>query len=177
MNITGLVRLIILTVSISMILVAWVGVERVELLIYERFFSYDNKMSDQTRVEQIAALMDGLEKVPLLGRGLGGYIDSLFRDGLVLHSYEVQWVAFLMQFGMLGFFVLLTPVLIIGYKLFLPPFTRVKLAFFGLFGIWLLSGFTNPFLISLTSGIVYSIFILAADILNYPDDEFIEMES
>lgn len=166
LNFTGLLRVIFLTVILGCCGIAWVGIEKVEILIYERFFSYDNKMSDQVRVDQINALMNELEITPILGKGLGGYVEGLVRDGAIQYSYEVQWVAFLMQFGILGFTVLLIPVLLIGYKLFLPPFSRVKLGFLGLFIVWILSGFTNPFLISLTSGIVYSIFILASDILN-----------
>jgi len=169
LNVTGFVRVVILTISLVILGVAWVGIDKVQILIYERFFSYDNKMSDQVRVEQINALMAELDSFPLLGKGLGGYVEGLVRDGAIQYSYEVQWVAFLMQFGILGFILLLIPVLLIGYQLFLPPFNRVKMSFFGLFGIWLLSGFTNPFLISLTSGIVYSMFILAADILKSVD--------
>lgn len=166
LNFTGFVRVLMVTIILGICGVAWVGVDKVQILIHERFFSYDNKMSDQVRVDQINALMNELETVPLLGKGMGGYVESLVRDGMIQYSYEVQWVAFLMQFGILGFSILLIPVLLIAYKLFLPPFTKVKLGFLGLFLVWLLSGFTNPFLISLTSGIVYSIFLLASDILN-----------
>lgn len=166
LHFTGFIRVLILTVLCCICGIAWVGVDKVQILIHERFFSYDNKMSDQVRIDQINALMDALEEVPILGKGMGGYVETLIRDGAIQYSYEVQWVAFLMQFGILGFMFLLLPVLIIGFKLFLPPFTRVKIGFLSLFLVWLLSGFTNPFLISLTSGIVYSIFLLASDILN-----------
>ena len=98
------------------------------------------------------------------------------RGGDIQYSYEVQWVAFLIQFGLLGFMILLIPVLLICYKLFLPPFSKLKLSFLALFGVWILSGFTNPFLISLTSGIVYSIFLLVADILNEKNDNNAEIE-
>lgn len=166
LNFTGFLRVLILTIILTMFGIAWVGLDKVQILIQERFFSYDNKMSDQVRIDQINALMEAFDTVPVLGKGLGGYVETLVRDGMIQYSYEVQWVAFLMQFGLLGFMVLLIPVLLISYKLFLPPFSKVKLGFLGLFGIWLLSGFTNPFLISLTSGIVYSIFLLVSDILN-----------
>lgn len=165
-NLTRFLKVLIFTLLLTILAVTWVGLDKVQILIYERFFSYDNKMSDQVRIEQINALMNELETTPILGRGLGGYVENLVRDGIIQYSYEVQWVAFLMQFGLLGFMVLLIPVLFIFYKLFIPPFSRVKLAFLGLFCIWLLSGFTNPFLISLTSGIVYSMFLLVSDILN-----------
>lgn len=166
LNFTHSLRVLILMLILGIFGLAWVGMDKVQILIYERFFSYDNKMSDQVRVDQINALMNELEKVPILGKGMGGYVENLVRDGMIQYSYEVQWVAFLMQFGLLGFMFLLIPVLLICYKLFLPPFSRVKLGFLALFCVWLLSGFTNPFLISLTSGIVYSIFLLASDILN-----------
>lgn len=166
LNFTGLVRVLLLTVILGMMGIAWVGIDKVEVLIQERFYSYDNKKSDEVRLEQIEALMDTFETVPILGKGLGGYVENLVRDGAIQYSYEVQWVAFLMQFGILGITILLIPALLIGYKLFLPPFSKLKLSFFVLFVVWLLSGFTNPFLISLTSGIVYSIFLLVSDILN-----------
>lgn len=166
LNFTGLMRVLFLTIILAISTLAYVGIDKVQILIYERFFSYDNKMSDQVRVEQINALMDELETVPVLGKGLGGYVEGLVRDGAIQHSYEVQWVAFMMQFGILGMSFLMLPVLFIAYKLFLPPFTRVKFGFLGLFFVWLLSGFTNPFLISLTSGIIYAMFLLAGDILN-----------
>lgn len=175
-NVTGFIRVLALTLTFTLFAVAWVGVDKVQILIYERFFSYDNKMSDKARIDQIEALMDELAVVPFLGRGVGGYAENLVRGGDLQHSYEVQWVAFLMQFGLLGFSILLTPVLLIGYKLFLPPFSRVKFSFFGLFGVWLLAGFTNPFLISLTSGIVYSIFILASDLLNGQIENHFELQ-
>lgn len=170
LNLKGLVRVSILTIIIGMLGLAWVGMEKVEILIHERFFSYDNKMSDQVRIDQINALMSALDEVPLLGKGLGGYVETLVRDGAIQYSYEVQWIAFLMQFGIVGFMILLIPVLFICYKLFLHPFSRIKFSFLALFGVWLLSGFTNPFLISLTSGIVYSIFLLVADILNEQEE-------
>jgi len=100
---------------------------------------------------------------------MGGYAESYVRDTKVRHSYEVQWVAFLMQFGLIGMLFLLLPLCFVCWKFCKPPFTIAKLSFFFLFILWLLSGFTNPFLISLTSGIIYSIFILAGMILNTPD--------
>lgn len=166
LNFSGFVKVSMITIILCLLGLSWMGIDKVQILINERFFSYDNKMSDQVRVDQINALIEELETVPILGKGLGGYTERLIRGGDIHHSYEVQWVAFLMQFGLLGFMILLVPVLFIAFKLFSPPFSRAKLAFLGLFGVWLLSGFTNPFLISLTSGIVYSIFLLASDILN-----------
>lgn len=138
-----------------------VGPENITTSINHRFFSQANNQSDQTRVVQVNALLKQHEQAPYLGVGLGGHVPSLVRDNKNQHSYEVQWVAFLMQFGIFGVLYLLICVSMIGYSLLKPPINRTKLAFFSLFILWILSGFTNPFLISLQSGILYTLFLLA----------------
>lgn len=146
------------------------GPETVGQIIYKRFFSVDNHLSDVTRVQQIQALMEQYETAPYLGQGLGGYVKNLIRDGGLTHSYEVQWVAFLMQFGLIGLLFLLVPVGLISAPFILrSSFSRIHWSFFGLFLIWLLSGFTNPFLISLASGIMYAMFLMAAQALEEKD--------
>ncbi len=150
-----------------------IGPDNFLQMVERRFFSNDNYYSDLTRKQQIDALMEQFFKAPYFGAGLGGYVKDFIRDTGILHSYEVQWVAFLMQFGVVGIILLLIPVLMIAYQFLLKPFSKVHLSFFSLFIIWLLSGFTNPFLISLASGIVYSIFILSANILNRDQEELL----
>jgi hypothetical protein len=146
--------------------VAFIGVDVFIAIIERRFFSNDNYYSDLTRTQQIEALMGQFFKAPFFGTGLGGFVKDFIRDGGIVYSYEVQWVAFLMQFGLFGIILLLIPVGFICSRFLLNPFSSVNLSFLGLFLVWLLSGFTNPFLISLASGIVYAIFLLAATILN-----------
>lgn len=140
-----------------------IGPETVAQIIYKRFFSMDNYLSDLTRVQQIDALMEQYVSAPYFGQGLGGYVKNFIRDGGLTYSYEVQWVAFLMQFGLIGITLLMVPIGLISAPFLLrSSFSRIHWAFFGLFLIWLLSGFTNPFLISLASGIIYSMFLAAA---------------
>jgi hypothetical protein len=141
--------------------VCLIGVDTTLQLVEKRLFSEDNYESDQTRVLQVEALMDEFAEQPLLGKGVGSYAVKNIRDTNNLHSYEVQWVAFLMQFGVVGMLVILTPLGVIYSKFFTGPASRVNTAFALLFTCWLLAGFTNPFLISLTSGIVYALFLLA----------------
>lgn len=148
--------------------IAVLGFDVLLTMIERRFFSHDNYYSDLTRTQQIDALMEQFFKAPYFGMGLGGFVKDFVRDGGIVYSYEVQWVAFLMQFGLFGIILLLIPVGVICFQFLLRPVNKVKLSFLGLFLIWLLSGFTNPFLISLASGIVYAIFLLAANILNRP---------
>lgn len=139
-----------------------VGPAKVEKVIERRLFSNDNHYSDATRHEQVDALMEACDEAPFLGKGLGGYTTKCIRDWQLPHAYEVQWVAFLMQFGALGIIFLSLPVFWIAWKLIEPPFTRPRLALFLLYGLWIISGFTNPFMISLTSGIIYLLFIFGA---------------
>lgn len=141
---------------------------KVMQVVEKRLFSKDNYQSDLTRHDQIAALMKAYYEDPFLGKGLGGYTPECIRDHLLPHAYEVQWVAFLMQFGLIGLLLLLVPIGIISFRLITPPVNRLKITFFLLFGLWLMSGFTNPFLISLTSGIVYALFLLVGECLSPP---------
>lgn len=140
--------------------VAIVGVDTVYKVIERRLFSSDNYASDYARSQQIEALLEEYDQFPIMGKGLGGFAKKLVRDGQILHSYEVQWVALLMQFGWIGLILLLYPLWIIAANILSQPWTRSKIGLFILFSGWLFSGFTNPFLISLTSGILYALFLL-----------------
>jgi len=146
-----------------------IGLEAIWAIIQKRLLSSENFMSDFTRVRQIDALMAEFWEVPIFGKGLGGYATAYIRDKVLLHSYEVQWVAFLMQFGIIGIMGLLFPCLLIALKFVQGEFSRVRWSFLGMFLLWLLSGFTNPFLISLTSGIMYTMFWLSGVVL-YPGE-------
>lgn len=148
-----------MVVIISLVLLA--GPERVYKVVEKRFFSEQSEKSDDTRVIQIQSLMVGFFEAPLFGKGLGGFTEDTVRDNQLKHSYEVQWVAFLMQFGLVGMTALFAPILIIYLKLLKPPLTLVEVSLAFMFTLWLLSGFTNPFLISLSSGIIYALFITA----------------
>lgn len=137
------------------------GTENVSKVIEKRLFSVDNAYSDQTRVEQIEALGEEITCYPFLGKGLGGFAPLCVRDRQLPHSYEVQWVAFTMQFGVIGIACIITCFLILGKGYLRGPITIPKVTFGAMYLLWLISGFTNPFLISLTSGIMYALFALA----------------
>jgi hypothetical protein len=138
-----------------------IGPEKVYQVVERRFFSEHSEKSDDIRKIQISNLIEGFFTAPVLGKGMGGFTEEGVRDQTLKHSYEVQWVAFLMQFGLLGLIAISIPLLAIAYLFLKPPLTRVKFSFLIMFLVWLLSGFTNPFLISLTSGVIYAIFCIA----------------
>lgn len=136
-----------------------IGPVKVAQVLEKRFNSEHSERSDIARKIQIESLSDAFFVNPILGKGMGGFAEDSIRDSSFKHSYEVQWAAFLMQFGIAGLALLLTPIFYIFYLLF--PLDRLRTSLFIMFILWLLSGFTNPFLISLTSGIIYSIFVVA----------------
>jgi len=173
LNKTKILRAFFIILAFLALFVCLVGFDLVSTMIERRFFSNDNYYSDLTRTQQIDALIEQFFKAPYFGMGLGGYVKDFIRDPGILYSYEVQWVAFLMQFGIFGLGLLLIPVGFICSQFLNFPFSRVRISFLCLFLVFLLSGFTNPFLISLASGIVYSIFLLAATILNRDERGFV----
>ncbi len=149
-----------------LLFVGVVGVQDIAKMVEKRLFSKENTLSDDTRTYQIDALLNEYEKHPLLGTGMGGYTLEDIRDGKNLHSYEVQWVAFLMQFGIIGLILLLSALCIIAKQFLTYPPMRIKIAFLALFGSWVMAGFTNPYLISLTSGMIYALFLMTGIYLN-----------
>ncbi|MFN4174347.1 MAG: hypothetical protein ACK4HV_04505, partial [Parachlamydiaceae bacterium] len=136
-----------------------IGPFKIAQVLEKRFNSEHSERSDIARKVQIESLTDAFFMNPILGKGMGGFAEDSIRDSTFKHSYEVQWAAFLMQFGIVGLAFLFAPIFYIFYLLF--PLDRLRASLFIMFILWLLSGFTNPFLISLTSGIIYSIFVVA----------------
>lgn len=139
-----------------------IGIDNFVKAVEVRLLSKANFLSDKARYTQVESLLIEHEQYPYLGKGLGGHTEDV-RDKDLKHSYEVQWVAFLMQFGIFGVFILVLFLGMIGVPLLFPPFSRVKGAFFALFVMWVLSGFTNPFLISLQSGVIYTLFLITPE--------------
>lgn len=138
------------------------GFEAMENMVAKRFLSEETHTSDYARVEQVDALMDTFESAPFLGSGVGSWGDGCIRDRCNPHLYEVQWVAFLMQFGVLGMIPIAVILGGIGLSFLRNPLTKDKVAVLLMYCLWLLSGFTNPFMISLNSGTLYGLFLVTA---------------
>ncbi|MFI5342736.1 MAG: O-antigen ligase family protein [Chlamydiales bacterium] len=151
-------KMLLSVLIVGLLAVSWMGVERVQSIIEMRFFSSVTKDSDAVRTKQMNALLNEFDEYPLLGKGIGAYSETMIRDAINFHSYEVQWAAFLMQFGLFGLAFILVPLGWIGLQYLHPPLSWMKFSFFCIYLLWLISGFFNPFLISLTSGIMYGLF-------------------
>lgn len=135
------------------LLIVYTPFEKISKMVEVRLFSSDNTASDLVRNEQIRYLQEWIETSPLIGWGFGGYTPLCIRDEGQVYSYEVQWVAWWMQTGILGVFFLIFALLSPFFPFLMhrnfPTKALLMLVFF-----WALSSLTNPFLLSLTSATI-----------------------
>ena len=123
-----------------------------------RFLSDAAQISDDVRVDQYKALMDEFLHRPILGAGIGAHSKAVIRDETLSYSYELQWLAFLMQFGVVGMAGLLALIGVSARDLLVASHPA-KPWLILLFLLWLASGFTNPYMTSSFSGGTFSLFL------------------
>ncbi|WP_421214184.1 O-antigen ligase family protein [Aeromonas jandaei] len=108
-------------------------------------------VSDNERVMQFNCLLNSISENPILGLGMGGFVKTCIRGDIgTEHLYEMQWLSFIMKFGVIG----VIPIL----ALYLYPLLRWKnIGLFSIFSyvLFLVSGFTNPYLLSSTTSIIF----------------------
>ena len=118
--------------------------------LVSRFSGEGATVSDGTRAQQTEQLTRGIIESPILGRGMGSSAHGYTRSDKMPFSYEVQWYALTMQLGVFGicWFLLnmVAPLLLVMQT------ARQRLYFLAVWTLWALSGFTNPFIVSLGSG-------------------------
>jgi hypothetical protein len=98
----SLIIIIILLVSVSAL--ALVVDIRWDRLLTEFTESFDPAVNEAAmiRIEQLIALLNGLEDVPVFGAGLGMGVEYI-RDPEAPWNYELRYFALLYQVGILGF--------------------------------------------------------------------------
>lgn len=145
------------TVAVTALVIVLTGTSSQEVL-YRRFSSASATASDNSRIRQARALLADFEGSPFIGRGLGGHDNTIIRDPKLRYSYEMQWLALLMQFGLVGFAGIL---LLIGatardlVKAKHPARFWVAL----LFLVWLVAPFTNPYITTSFAGVAFVLFL------------------
>jgi hypothetical protein len=133
--------------------------------IEQRFSSVHAAQSDEVRGAQIIALVEEWSRSPLIGNGFGTYAHSLVRDSVALYSYEVQWVGFLAKLGLLGIGVLAAMVVML-FRAVMAGGLSIERCMLGMIlAAFVLGGFTNQYLVSSASGIVYSLMLVVAGML------------
>lgn len=141
------------------------------LLIEDRFFSQASSESDRIRIVQIHFLIDKWLQSPLIGFGCGGYDWRLIRNKASFYSYEVQWLQMLMQFGIIGLSLYLVPFVCLFKKVFVNTIDIDKATQVAGFIVFLLMGFTNPYIIGRPAGILFLLFWLHISNMNISNKE------
>lgn len=127
-------------------------------VIFEERFIVEAETSDIGRIEQARDLMAEIEARPFLGKGLGAHFALDSRDIKQKYSYELQWLAFLMQFGIVGMVGILTLVAISARDL-LRAKHPAKPWMFLLFVLWLAESCLNPHLTTSYAGATFGLFM------------------
>lgn len=134
--------------------------------VEQRFNSTSAVYSDLSRDIQIDALFDELNNAPLVGNGFGSYSKSVIRDPLVPYSYEVQWVGFLAKLGLIGTSILVSMMLWLFWQLLKTPIVNSDIALTVSLLAFVIGGFTNQYLASSASGVIYCLHILSKQLFH-----------
>lgn len=123
-----------------------------------RFSGAQVNYSDGIRSEQIEKLFNSFANSPLVGYGMGSYVRSYIRSITSPFSYEMEYLSFLNQFGILGFLTLIGVLAGSFYNLILRNSSKtIKWLLYLNYFFWIIRPFFNPYFLSSTSGmtIVY----------------------
>lgn len=149
---------VLVTLVLAMIPVIYVSCETLQPLFGARLSSEQTTDSDLLRVEQSRGLTGEIKARPFFGKGLGTHVTGLIRSEQNRYSYEMQWLSWLMQFGIVG---------VGGILLMISASARdlvasrhpAKLWLLLLFVLWLLGSWTNPYLTSSFAGATFGMFM------------------
>lgn len=119
--------------------------------LVDRFVGEGAQESDETRIEQIQELTADIALHPFFGRGIGAAVPNYTRSETLPFSYEAQWYATVMQFGLVGTMLMIGTVLSTTLRGIRHRRSVSCVAI--LLMLWLTAGFTNPFITSLGSAV------------------------
>jgi hypothetical protein len=123
--------------------------------LVRRFTGEAAATSDLARKEMFGVITDRINEYPLVGSGLGFYLETLVRIPTSPWYYEFQWLALWMQLGFIGLIVVLL--------LCVPVLNGMRLTATGVgialgYLVWLASGLVNGFLLTSSAGVVFFIY-------------------
>jgi hypothetical protein len=123
-----------------------------------RFLSDAADISDAGRLAQANALLAEVKARPILGKGIGAHTNAYLSSDTLMYGYEMEWLAFLMQFGIVGGIAILLLVAASARDLIMAKHPA-KLWMLFLFVLWLLASWTNPYLTSSFAGATFGLFM------------------
>jgi hypothetical protein len=154
-------KIIMYLVGLSLLMMAIILAQNgLSKVLDYRFFSSAVVISDNTRMIELQALLSYMNNWHILfGHGLGAYVPWYLRDHKDKFSYELQWLALLMQVGIIG----VSYILLLLFLLIKPFITQAlsmrKVQVLCLLFIWLSASLFNPYLLSSVSGVIFSYFV------------------
>jgi len=122
----------------------------------ERLSDRNNEASDSVRKLQISLLMDMWLEKPMTGHGLGAYIPNFVRNPAIPFSYEAQVIALIMKGGLFFIFCFLISISYFVKNLLITSGILATL----LFSLLIAAGFTNPYLTSTATTVIYAGFYI-----------------
>ena len=132
--------------------------DEVQTIFEARFVSEGTDISDAGRVAQARALMEEIKARPVFGKGIGAHTNGYLSSDTNMYSYEMQWLALLMQFGIVGGIAILLLVAASLSDLMIAKHPA-KLWVLLIFVLWLLASWTNPYLTSSFAGATFGLFM------------------
>lgn len=128
----------------------------------ERFSARNNQYSDEIRVDQQSKLIAKWLQSPIIGSGAGYYFDNYVRAEKTPFSYEAQILGYLMKGGVIFLF----PLMVFSAYFVRCVYINSGVGISGLLILLLLSGFTNPYLTSTATAVLYAAFYLLGSDVN-----------
>lgn len=121
-----------------------------------RFSSTSTTASDQIRNEQFYYLWTGFNELPIFGHGAGSYVKEYLRSNAILYSYELEYLSFLYQFGIVGFCLIIAPTIYMFMKTCLENVkdSNVRILIVVNLLIWIIRPFFNPSFLSSNAGMI-----------------------
>lgn len=118
-----------------------------------RLFSQETINSDEVRDVQQEVLLSNANENPVFGKGLGYYDKQLIRNSNAKYSYELEYMAFLMQLGIVGFSLIVLLLIFTFYKTinFNVKNNIIRNLLYFNFLFWAIKPFFNPNFLSSNS--------------------------
>ena len=140
-------------------------------MIVSRFTSTADA-SDSIRTDQEKYLTEGIKESPLIGHGLGSYVLEYTRSDIAKETYELQYLSFVFQFGIVGFILTIIGMIVSFFTMVLKASTNkiVVVATLFCFAMWAVKPFFNPQFLTSTSGMVIVMIYLCALIMSKEKD-------
>ena len=132
--------------------------------IINRYIGNNADASDLTRFIMLHALIERFYSYPILGVGLGAATPGFINIPAVPWYYELQWLAFAMQFGVIGsLFLLLSATYWIGWRLYLS-FNVNLIGLATMYILWLGTAVFNGFMLTGVGGVIFLYFYLMSEL-------------